>query len=179
MPLRNYSLLSLLLSLLVVTLASAAEKPSKKSKKSSATPKAAKGMDSVAADFPLNVPNLNVKAPSFEDGRLASRLRAEVMTRTSDTTLVGKNVRIEVFSKNPLDNLTVTMSACVYHLDTKLITSDQRCQVRKPTLVIEGDRMSFDTNTHTGTFDGNVKTVVTDANSVAAPKPAAVTSSTK
>lgn len=130
-------------------------------------------MDNALRQIPLNVRNLDVRVPAFDKGRRTSRVVADAMTRISDHELRGEGVIIEIFGENPKDSIRAEMPTCIYDMQTKHLTSNERSKVTRADFILEGDAMDFDTVTMHTSMKGNVRLTLLDTSTIAPKPPAA------
>ena len=131
---------------------------------------ASSALDSMATMIPLGLRNTKVRIPGFEQGRATSFMQADVLTRETDKTLFAEGVLLHLYAENPKENLRVEMKTATYHLDTKILTSEERTKVARADFQIEGDSMIFDTITSQGQMKGHVHTVIFDTSAFASKK---------
>ena len=171
-------LISLLLIALVMGI-NAEEKPKKKdlskAKASAAKAEPVKddtGLESIGALIPEGLKNVKVKIPGFTEGRPSSLITAETMTRVNANELFCEGVIIHLYGKTPKDNMRVDLKTATYHLDTKMLVSNDRSKVARTDFTVEGDSVVYDTTTSSGVMKGHVHMVIHNASRMA-PKPEA------
>ncbi len=125
-----------------------------------ATP--ASALDNMMTMIPEGLRNLKVRIPGFEQGRASSLVIADAMTRQGASNLFAEGLTIHIYAENPKENLRVDMKSATYHMDTKMLTSDERSKVSRADFQIEGDSMTFDTTTSQGSMKGHVHMVIFD-----------------
>lgn len=177
MKVLSLALLPLLWPALMLAADPIKPKPDAKAGKGNALPiaSAASALDNMAAMIPLGLRNLKVRIPGFEQGRPTSLVIADAMTRQTDKALFAEGVVLHLYTEDPRENLRVDMKSATYHLDTKILTSDERTKVSRADFQMEGDSMVFDTATSTGTMKGHVRTVIFDTSTFAPKKEAPTT----
>lgn len=168
------SLLAMMLSLWLTHDLCALDKVSGKSSDKRAKSSDASGtsdaMDSAIKSIPLNARNLDVRIPGFDKNRRTSRVAAAAMTRVSDTELHGEGVTIDLFGKEPKDHMLVEMHTCIYRIDTKMLSSDERSKITRSDFTLEGDTMTFDTVASHAVLKGHVHMVIRDSSSLSSRK---------
>lgn len=137
---------------------------------------ASTALENIASMIPVGLRNNRVKFPGFEQGRPTSLVIADSMTRVDDKTLYAEGVTLHLYAEDPRQNLRVDMKSATYHLETKILTSNERTKVSRADFQIEGDSMVFDTTTSRGQMKGHVHTVVFDTSQFASKKEETATS---
>jgi len=133
-----------------------------------------KGLGAFGKLLPLNEKNIDVKIPSFKDGRPSSLLRAGSMTRVDDENMELEKTDIRLYGELQDKDVRVQLVTGLYHMPTQVLTSDQRSRVSRADFEIEGDAMIFDTRTQQGKLVGNVQMTIFDTDSLmGAPAPQA------
>ncbi len=125
------------------------------------------GLESIGSLIPEGVKKVNVKIPGFDQGRPSSLVTADTMTRVNPNELYAEGVVIHLYGKEPKSNMRVDMKTATYHLDTKILVSDDRSKVTRSDFTVEGDHVVYDTTTSKGTMKGNVHMVIYNASSMA------------
>lgn len=169
-------LLPLLAAVLAFCLQPAAQgadaKPAKEKKEQPAKPAAdpSDAIDSMCKMIPEGRRNLKVHYPGFDNGRPSSLVTAAAMTRVNPQEMFAEKLRIDLFGKETKDNMRVDMKTGTYHLDTKLLTSEERSHVSRTDFRVDGDSMEFDMTSSQGKMIGNVRMVIYDTSSFTSPK---------
>ena len=173
MKVHSLTVLTLALLWPALVLAQTPAKPKGKGKGAAAAAVAtgtSSALDNMAAMIPEGLRNQKVRIPGFEAGRPTSLMIADAMTRKSDKSLFAEGVVLHLYAENPKENLRVDMKSATYHMDTKVLTSDERTRVSRADFMIEGDSMVYDTVTSMGTMKGHVHTVIFDTTGFAPKK---------
>jgi hypothetical protein len=128
-------------------------------------------IDSMCKMIPEGKKNLKVHIPGFDStGRTSSLVTAATMTRVNPQELFCEIMRIDLYSKEPKDNVRIDLKTGTYHMDNKLLTSNERSKVSRSDFQIEGDSMQFDTVNSQGRMTGNVQMIIYDTSSFSAKK---------
>ena len=138
----------------------------------------ATGFDTIGSMIPEGVKNLKVRIPGFEAGRITSLIFAKSMTRVNPQELFAEEMVIHLYQEDKKGNVQVDLRTGTYHMDTKLLTSQQRSKVSRSDFQIEGDTMVFDTTTSQGKMTGRVHMIIYDSSSMAPKKKEAAASTT-
>jgi len=121
------------------------------------------GLGSFGKLLPLNEKNIDVKIPSFKDGRPSSLLRAGSMTRVDDENMELEKTDIRLYGEVQDKDVRVQLVTGVYNMPSQVLSSDQRSRVSRTDFQIEGDSMIFDTRTQQGKLVGNVRMTIFDS----------------
>ena len=128
-------------------------------------------IDSMCKMIPEGRKNLKVRIPGFDStGRTSSLVTAATMTRVNPHELFSEVMRIDLYSKEPKDNVRIDLKTGTYHMDNKMLTSNDRSKVSRSDFQIEGDSMEFDTVNSQGRMTGNVQMIIHDSSSFSAKK---------
>lgn len=147
-------------------------KAASKGKPKAAEPeKGVGGLESIGNLIQEGVRSTDVRNPGFDDGRRTSFVEADSMIRQPGNKLYGEGVVIHLYKEEPKDNVRVDLKTATYHMDTKMLTSEDRSKVSRADFEISGDKMSFDTINSHGIMTGNVHVVINDLASVSKSKP--------
>ena len=138
--------------------ASVAAKPAAKQDSSEA-------IDSMCKMIPEGRRNLKVHYPGFDNGRPSSLVTAGAMTRVNPQEMFAEKLRIDLYGKEQKDNMRVDLKTGTYHMDSKLLTSNERSHVTRSDFKIDGDGMEFDMTSSQGKMIGNVRMVIYDTSS--------------
>lgn len=175
---RTPNLLLIALVLAVPVFAPAEDKPTPSSKdktkvkaKGEQIVETSSGFDTIGSMIPEGIKNLKVRIPGFDAGRNTSLITAKAMTRVNPQEIFAEEMTIFLFHEQEKDNVRVDLRTGTYHMDSKLLTSNQRSKVTRSDFQIEGDTMVFDTTTSQGKMAGRVHMTIYDSSSLA-PKPA-------
>jgi lipopolysaccharide export system protein LptC len=71
------------------------------------------------------------------------------------------------FNKEEKPDFNVDMADAVLNLETRVIDSKRRTNVKRADFEIAGDTMQFNTVTHQGTLTGNVKMTIYNQKEIA------------
>lgn len=177
---RTLNLLLIALVLAAPAFAQTGDKPKSSSKDNSGTSKTKvkgeeaietnSGFDTIGSMIPEGIKNLKVRIPGFEAGRNTSLITAKSMTRVNPQEIFAEEMTIYLYHEQEKDNVRVDLRTGTYHMDTKLLTSQERSKVTRSDFQIEGDTMVFDTTTSQGKMAGRVHMTIYDSGSLA-PKP--------
>ena len=101
--------------------------------------------------------------PDFgPDGKLRARFEAGTAKRVDADRILFTSLKMTTFTPEEQPDLSIDMPQSTLHMDTRVISSDQRTTITRQDFSISGDKMKFDTNSRQGTLVGNVKMVITD-----------------
>ena len=160
--------LALLLTLLPCAVSRTEEAKSstnKTEKKEAAKPAndPAQAIDSMCQMIPEGRRNLKVHYPGFDNGRPSSLITAAAMTRVNPQEMFAEKLRIDLYGKEEKENMRVDLKTGSYHMDTKMLTSNERSHVSRADFKVDGDAMEFDMGSSQGKMIGNVRMVIYDA----------------
>ncbi|HCN28324.1 MAG TPA: hypothetical protein DIT64_06050 [Verrucomicrobiales bacterium] len=112
--------------------------------------------------IPQGFVNRNVVIPSFNDGKLGSRLTAATLVRLDDDRLEAGRTVIEIYGDTPPQDTRVEMPGAIFHMTANVLRSGERSRVIRSDFEAEGDSMVFDATTSIGAMKGRVKTFIFD-----------------
>lgn len=112
--------------------------------------------------LPVGQRNLDVKIPSFRDGRPNSLMRAGSMTRLDEDNMAIEKMDIRMFGPTKDRDVRVQLKTATYHMPSATLSSEQRSRISREDFQMEGDSMVFDTKTQQGKMTGNVRMVIFD-----------------
>ncbi|MDB6139781.1 MAG: hypothetical protein JWO94_2853 [Verrucomicrobiaceae bacterium] len=174
MPVPNLSpILAVVLAFLPLFAVQGGEaKPAAKDAKAdpAVKPDASDAIDSMCKMIPEGRRNLKVHYPGFDSGRASSLVTALAMTRVNPQEMFAEKLRIDLYGKEAKDNMRVDLKTGTYHMDTKMLISNDRSHVSRSDFKIDGDGMEFDMTSSQGKMIGNVKMVIYDSSSFSAQK---------
>ena len=125
----------------------------------------ADAIDSMCKMIPEGRRNLKVHYPGFDNDRPSSLIVAAAMTRINPQEMFAEKLRIDLFGKEDKDNMRVDLKTGTYHLDTKMLVSDERSHVSRADFKVDGDSMEFDMTSSQGKMIRNVRMVIYDTSS--------------
>lgn len=125
--------------------------------------KEAQGLGSFGKVLPLGQKNLDVKIPSFKEGRPDSLVRAGSMTRVDDNQMDMEKTDIRMFGETKEGDLRVQLPTAVYDMSTQIMTSDKRSRISREDFQLEGDTLVFDTRSRQGKMTGHIHMIIYDA----------------
>ncbi len=128
-------------------------------------------IDSICKMIPEGLRNLKVNYPGFQNGQPSSLVTAAAMTRVNPQEMFAEKLRIDLYGKEPKDNLRVDLKTGTYHMDTKMLVSQERSHVSRSDFRIDGDSMEFDMTASQGKMIGNVRMVIYDTSTFNKPAP--------
>jgi hypothetical protein len=131
-----------------------------------AVAEATQGLGGFGKLLPLGQKNIDVKIPSFKDGRPSSLLRAGSMTRIDDENMLMEKLDIRLYGLQQDKDVRVQLITGTYHMPTQVLGSEQRSRISRADFEIEGDTMIFDTRTQQGKMTGNVQMIIFDSDSL-------------
>lgn len=118
-------------------------------------------LSSVGKMLPKGFVSRQVTVPTFDlKGRKTSQLQADTLVRIDEARLKVGNAVIEVFAEDRKQDLRLQMPSAYYHLQDKILRSDERCKVSRMDMQTEGDSLVFDTETSIGSMVGKVRTLI-------------------
>ena len=169
----NLLLIALVLAVPAFVFAQDKSKPTSQDKtkaKGEQVVETSSGFDTIGSMIPEGVKNLKVRIPGFEAGRNTSLITAKAMTRVNPQEIFTEEMTIFLFHEQEKDNVRVDLRTGTYHMDTKLLTSNERSKVTRSDFQIEGDTMVFDTTTSQGKMAGRVHMIIHDSGSLVPKK---------
>ena len=105
-----------------------------------------------------------------EEGRLTSLVTMGSITRLDEETFLLKKVVLTSFERvagEPAgtvpDQTVITLIDGRYHTPTRVLVSDRRVTIRKPTLFMSGDSLHYDSAAGRALMKGKSTTLITDA----------------
>jgi hypothetical protein len=149
----------------------AADEGGKKGGKGQAKPPADSNdaIDSICKMIPEGLRNLKVNYPGFQGGQPSSLVTAAAMTRVNPQEMFAEKLRIDLYGKEPKDTMRVDLKTGTYHMDTKMLVSQERSHVSRSDFRIDGDGMEFDMTSNQGKMIGNVRMVIYDSSTFNKP----------
>lgn len=135
---------------------------SKKDDEKEAGDKDSQGLGGFSKLLPLGQKSLNVKIPSFKDGKPSSLIRADSMTRVDTENMAMDNMDIYLYGEVSEKDVKIDLITAIYHMPTQVLSSEQRSKVLRNDFELEGDTLIFDTRTQQGKLTGNVQMIIFD-----------------
>jgi len=120
------------------------------------------GIKSILSVLPLGQKNIDVRIPSFKEGKPSSFVHAGAMTRRDDEHMDLENTEIRMYGEKREDDLKVELVTGQFDINTQVLNSNQRSRVSRDDFQLEGDRMVFDTKSQQGKMEGNVHMIIHD-----------------
>lgn len=130
--------------------------------------------------LPIGKSARKVTIPTVDDdGRLESVVTMGTITRVDQENFELEKVVLTSFDKPdsaaadaPPTTTVITLLSARYHAPTRVLVSDQRVTIRKPTLFLSGDSLRYDSATGNAHIIGKSYTLITEApREEAAPPP--------
>ncbi|MEI6534171.1 MAG: hypothetical protein WCN98_02435 [Verrucomicrobiaceae bacterium] len=153
----------------------ALKKPAEKPDAKKEEEHAAQGLGSFGKVLPLGQKNLDVKIPSFKDGRPDSFVRAGAMTRLDDNRMDMEKTDIRLYGLNREADLRVQLPSAIYDMSTQVMTSEERSRISRADFQLEGDTLVFDTRSQQGKMTGHIHMIIYDADTLSKKPDAAAT----
>ncbi len=125
--------------------------------------KETQGLGSFGKVLPLGQKNIDVKIPSFKDGKPDSLVRAGSMTRVDDSHMDMEKTDIRLYGETREGDLRVQLPVAVYDMGTQIMTSDVRSRISREDFQLEGDTLVFDTRSRQGKMTGHIHMIIYDA----------------
>lgn len=114
-----------------------------------------------------------------EDGRLESVVTMGTITRVDEENFDLQKVVLTSFDKPdpavpsaPPSATVITLLTARYHAPTRVLVSDQRVTIRKPTLFLSGDSLRYDSATGNAHILGKSYALITEAPRIEPEPPA-------
>ena len=99
--------------------------------------------------------------PNYDlQGHLLGRYEAATAARIDENHVRFTNLKMLTFDEHEKPDFNVDMADAILNLETRVINSKQRTNVKRADFEIAGDTMQFNTMTHQGTLTGNVKMTI-------------------
>ena len=106
--------------------------------------------------------------PNYDlQGHLLGRFEAATAARIDENHVHFTNLKMLTFDEHEKPDFTVDMADAVLNLETRVIDSKQRTNIKRADFEIAGDTMQFNTMTHQGTLTGNVKMTIYNQKEIA------------
>ena len=141
--------------------------------------KEAQGLGAFGKVLPLGQKNLDVKIPSFKDGKPDSFVRAGSMTRVDENRMDMENTDIRLYGETSQSDLRVQLPSSVYDMSTQVMTSAERSRISREDFQLEGDTLVFDTRSRQGKMTGHIHMIIYDADKLSKKPDAATPASGK
>ena len=109
----------------------------------------------------LVLPNYDIK------GKLIGRFEAATAARVDENHVRFRNLKMTTFDEKEQPDFKVDMSDAVLNLETRVIDSKARTNVKRTDFEIAGDSMTFNTTTKQGTLKGNVHMTIFNQKEIA------------
>lgn len=139
------------------------KKPDEKSEAPKEKVKEAQGLGSFGKVLPMGKKNLDVKIPSFKEGKPDSFVRAGSMTRLDDNQMDMEQTDIRLYGETREGDLRVQLPTAIYDMSTQIMTSDTRSRISRADFQLEGDTLVFDTRSRQGKMTGHIHMIIYDA----------------
>jgi hypothetical protein len=95
--------------------------------------------------------------PNYDQkGHLLGRFEAATASRIDEQHVHFSGLKIVTYDGQQKPDFNIDMSDAVLNLDTRVISSNRRTEIKRNDFEIAGDSMQFNTSTHQGTLVGNV-----------------------
>ena len=106
--------------------------------------------------------------PNYDlQGHLLGRFEAARAARIDENHVHFTNLKMFTFDKDEKPDFNVDMADAVLNLETRVIDSRKRTNIKRTDFEIAGDTMQFNTMTHQGTLTGNVKMTIFNQKEIA------------
>ena|ERR1051326_8182817 len=141
----------------------------RKHRKAVPTPEASKE-DLGLKNIPLTVGHeaKGLVLPNYDlQGHLLGRFEAATAARIDENHVHFTNLKMLTFDKDEKPDFNVDMADAVLNLETRVIDSKRRTNIKRADFEIAGDTMQFNTTTHQGTLTGNVKMTIYNQKEIA------------
>ncbi len=136
-----------------------------KAKPENAVEETGQGLGSFGKMLPLGHINRDVKIPSFRDGNPSSFIRAATMTRVDEKRMDMERLDIRMYGETEERDLRIMMPTAIYHMETEVLSSEDRSRVSRKDFDLQGDTLIFDTHTQQGKMTGHIHMIIHDADS--------------
>ncbi|MCE9518591.1 MAG: hypothetical protein K8R87_03350 [Verrucomicrobia bacterium] len=123
------------------------------------------GLGSFGKLLPLGQKNSDVKIPSFREGNPSSFIRAATMTRLDDQKMDMERLDIRMYGETEERDLRIMMPTATYHMETEVLSSEDRSRVSRKDFDLQGDTLIFDTRSQQGKMTGHIHMIIRDADS--------------
>ena len=134
----------------------------KRLKKQAAEEKTAEQKEEDTIPLPVGHEAKGLVLPDYDlRGALSNRFEAGIAKRLDPDHLQMRDLHMTTYTERQKPDLQIRMSDSVLNLKTKVISTKERCTVKRSDFEITGDTMQFDTTARQGTMSGNVKMVIT------------------
>ena len=130
------------------------------------------GLSNFGKVLPLGQKNKDVNIPSFTDGQPTSIMNAKTMTRMDEENMFMERMDIRMFGETREQDLHVELRTGNYHMESQVLSSQQRSRVSRADFELEGDTMIFDTRTQQGKMTGHVEMTIFDSRTIMGNKAA-------
>ena len=95
--------------------------------------------------------------PNYDaQGHLVGRFEAATAARLDENHVHFSDLRMQGYDEHEQPNVNVVMADAVLDLETRVIKSNKRTQIKRADFEIAGDAVVFNTATHHGKLTGNV-----------------------
>jgi hypothetical protein len=111
----------------------------------------------------LVLPNYDIQ------GHLLGRFEAATAARIDENHVHFTDLKMLTFDKEEKPDFNVDMADAVLNLETRVIDSKKRTNIKRADFEIAGDTMQFNTVTHQGTLTGNVHMTIYNQKEIAGP----------
>jgi hypothetical protein len=121
--------------------------------------------DQTLANIPLVVGHeaKGIVLPDFDlEGHLRGKFEAGMARRIDQDHIGFRGLKITTYTAGEIPDLLIEMKNSVLDLQTRVLTSKERTEIKRHDFSIAGDSLEFDTKSRTGRLIGNVKMVITD-----------------
>ena len=109
----------------------------------------------------LSLPNYDLQ------GHLLGRFEAATAARIDENHVRFTNLKMTTFDEHERADFKIDMTNAVLNLETRVIDSKARTQVKRTDFEIAGDTMSFNTMTKLGKLTGNVHMTIFNQKEIA------------
>jgi lipopolysaccharide export system protein LptC len=126
---------------------------------------AGQGLGSFGKLLPLGQINRDVKIPSFREGNPSSFIRAATMTRLDDQKMDMERLDIRMYGETAERDMRIMMPTATYHMETEVLSSEDRSRISRKDFDLQGDTLIFDTRSQQGKMTGHIHMIIRDADS--------------
>ncbi|MFT5856095.1 MAG: hypothetical protein ACI8XO_003348, partial [Verrucomicrobiales bacterium] len=106
--------------------------------------------------LPLNKPNLRVRIPGFDGGKLSTMIEAATLTRIDDANLRLEDATIQMVPQE----LTIKLRSALYNTEVAVLSSNESTTISSKQFTMVGDSMDFDTKTGKGQMIGKTRMLI-------------------
>lgn len=127
----------------------------------------------ISLPIPKGQDSIGVTIPMYDGGtKKTMNFKIGVATRLDDKLVKMKNLEIDTYAEDGSYEMSVALPGAVLDLNTRVITGDETCTIKRSDFELTGQAIQFNTQAKQGWIKGKVKMTIFDlSEDTGAPPP--------